>query len=159
MGERTPHQSADAKGAFVGISARHKKDHFVRSVIEGITFGMKDSLEIMKSQGIQIDQIRLTGGGAKSKFWKKLQADIYNSEVVTLSSSEGPAFGAAILAGVGSCVFESIETATEELIKIKERISPDKAEVKKYKPLYEEFKSLYPALKTDFENIAGLVKK
>jgi xylulokinase len=159
MGERTPHQSADARGGFIGITARHNKDHFIRSVIEGITFGMKDSLEIIKNQGIKIDQIRLTGGGAKSRFWKKLQANIYNSEVVTVSSSEGPAFGAAIMAGVGSSVYGSIEEAAENIIKIKERIEPDKAEVKRYKPLYEEFKSLYPVLEQNFSNISGLVKR
>lgn len=156
MGERTPHQSADARGAFVGITARHNKDHFIRSVIEGITFGMKDSLEIIRSQGVKIDQIRLTGGGAKSKFWKKLQANIYNSEVVTVNSSEGPAFGAAVMAGVGVSIYESIEEAADNMIKVKERIEPDKSEVKKYKPLYEEFRSLYPALENDFGKIAGL---
>ena len=159
MGERTPHQSADARGAFVGITARHNKDHFVRSVIEGITFGMKDSLEIMKNQGITIDQIRLTGGGAKSKFWKKLQANIYNSEVVTVSNSEGPAFGAAIMAGVGSLVYESIETATEQIIKIKERIEPDKKSAAEYKSLYSEFTELYPALKNNFYQISELSRR
>ncbi|HEY9187277.1 MAG TPA: xylulokinase [Ignavibacteria bacterium] len=159
MGERTPHQSADAKGAFVGISARHNKEHFIRAVIEGITFGMKDSLEIVKEQGIKIEQIRLTGGGAKSKFWRKLQANIYNSEVVTVNNTEGPAFGAAIMAGVGGYVFGSIEEATEKIIKVKERVEPEKSEAKKYKAFYDEFKSLYPALKKNFENISLLLKK
>jgi xylulokinase len=156
MGERTPHQSAEARGAFIGITARHHKDHFIRAVIEGITYGMKDSLEIMKTQGLKIDQIRLTGGGAKSKFWKKLQANIYNSEVVTVSSSEGPAFGAAIMAGVGGSVYNSIEEATEKIIKIKEVIEPNKKKADRYKELYSEFTKLYPALAKSYSRIALL---
>jgi xylulokinase len=159
MGERTPHQSADAKAAFVGISARHKKEHFIRSTVEGITFGMKDSLEIIRKQGIKIEQIRLTGGGAKSKFWKKLQADIYNSEVVTTSSEEGPAFGAALMAAVGVELFESIESATEKFIKLKERIEPNDSEAKAYQQLYEEFVQLYPALKNNFTAISRMIKE
>jgi xylulokinase len=158
MGERTPHQSADARATFVGISARHKKEHFIRSTIEGITFGMKDSLEIIKKQGIKIEQIRLTGGGAKSKFWKKLQANIYNSEVVTTGSEEGPAFGAAIMAAVGVGFLESIEYATEKFIKIKERIEPNKTETKTYQQLYKEFVQLYPALKNNFASISKIIK-
>jgi xylulokinase len=158
MGERTPHQSSDAKAAFVGISARHQKEHFIRSTIEGITFGMKDSLEIIRKQGIKIEQIRLTGGGAKNKFWKKLQANIYNSEVVTTSSEEGPAFGAAIMAAVGVELFESIESVAEKFIKLKERVEPDKSDAKIYQQLYEEFVQLYPALKNNFATISKITK-
>jgi xylulokinase len=158
MGERTPHQSADAKGAFVGISARHQREHFIRSTIEGITFGMKDSLEIIRKQGIKIKQIRLTGGGAKNKFWRKLQANIYNSEVVTTSIEEGPAFGAAMMAAVGVKLYESIESTAEKFINLKERIEPNKSESKIYEQLYKEFVQLYPTLKNSFVAISKIIK-
>jgi xylulokinase len=156
MGERTPHQSADAKGAYIGISPRHTKSHFVRSTLEGITFGMRDSLEIMRDLGLHIDQIRLTGGGAKSKFWKQLQANIYQTEVATVNSSEGPAFGAAIMAGVGAKIFKSIEEATENIIKVVENTQPVKEDSEKYEKYYQLFKSLYPKLKNSFTEIAKI---
>jgi xylulokinase len=156
MGERTPHQSADAKGAFIGISSRHTKYHFIRSTLEGITFGMRDCLEIIRDLGIKIEQIRLTGGGAKSKFWKQLQANIYRSEVATVNSTEGPAFGAAIMGGVGAKIYKSIEEATENIIKVVERIEPDKDESEKYEHYYKIFQSLYPKLKNSYSEIGKL---
>jgi xylulokinase len=156
MGERTPHQSATARAAFIGLTARHTKAHCVRAILEGITFGMRDSLEIIRNLGLKIKEIRLTGGGGKSTFWKQLQADIYGAEVVTVNSTEGPAFGAAIMAGVGAGIYGDIVEATENLVKPIERTQPRKEEMKRYEEYYHLFTELYPALKKSYAKIATL---
>ncbi|HLX11316.1 MAG TPA: xylulokinase [Bacteroidota bacterium] len=145
-GERTPHQSASARAAFVGATIRHTKDHFTRAVFEGITFGMKDSLEIIRSMGIGVNEIRLSGGGAKSKFWRQLQADIYGVEVMTVNTREGPAFGAALLAAVGTGIYASIAEAVGQTVRIDDRISPNPDNAKKYTDFYQVYKEIYPAL-------------
>ncbi len=154
-GERTPHRSATARGAFIGAGIRHEKKHFSRAVLEGITYAMRDSLEIIRRLDIPIRQIRLTGGGAKSRFWRQLQADIYGSEVATVNSSEGPAFGAALMAGVGAGVFSNISEAAEQMVSVTETIQPT-ADSLLYSERYQIFTSLYPALKTTFEKIHQL---
>jgi xylulokinase len=152
-GERTPHQSAMARGAFIGATIRHTKAHFSRSVLEGITYGMRDSLEIVKSMGLEIQQIRLTGGGAKSKFWRQLQADIYGHEVALVNTSEGPAFGAALLAGVGSGVYRHVLEATENIVRVTESIAPDPTRAAMYSDWYEIYRGLYPALSETYSAI------
>ncbi len=151
-GERTPHRSASARGAFIGATIRHQRKHFSRAVLEGITFAMRDSLEILRHLGIPIRQIRVTGGGAKSRFWRQLQADVYGSEVAMVNSDEGPAFGAGLMAGVGAGTYSSISEATEGIVSIKETIQPtDEASI--YGERYQTFTSLYPALEDTFEKI------
>jgi xylulokinase len=152
-GERTPHRSASARAAFIGATLRHTKAHFSRAVIEGITFGMRDSLEIIKSLGITIDQIRLTGGGAKNKFWRQLQANIYGTEIALVNSSEGPAFGAALLAGAGTGVFASIGQAVEQTIRITERIEPDLTLSERYSDYYRIYSKIFPNLKDSYTTI------
>ena len=151
-GERTPHRSASARGSFVGATIRHKRKHFSRAVLEGITFAMRDSLEIIRHLGIPIRQIRVTGGGAKSRFWRQLQADVYGSEVAMVNSDEGPAFGAALIAGVGAGVYTSISEAVEGIVSVAETIQPTE-ESSIYDERYQTFISLYPALKNTFEKI------
>ncbi|MBI3004506.1 MAG: xylulokinase [Ignavibacteriales bacterium] len=146
IGERTPHQSASARASFVGASIRHTKDHFARSVFEGITFAMRDSFEIIKSLGIPIEQVRLTGGGARNKFWRKLQADIYGQEVVTVNTTEGPALGAALMAGVASGIFENLVEAVERVVKITETTEPDVRNSESYNQSYELFRETYSHL-------------
>jgi xylulokinase len=153
MGERTPHKDPMARGAFVGVSARHGRDHFARSIFEGITFGMRDSLEIFRGLQVPIRRVVATGGGAVNPFWRQLQADIYGEEVVTVNSQEGPAFGAAILAMVGSGVYPSISTACAKLIRVASKTSPRKAKVAIYNQWYAEYRKLYPALKGSFSSI------
>ncbi|MEO8166782.1 MAG: xylulokinase [bacterium] len=154
-GERTPHRSASARGGFFGASMRHEKKHFSRSVLEGITYAMRDSLEIIRRLDIPIRQIRLTGGGAKSKFWRQLQADVYGSEVATVNSSEGPAFGAALMAGVGAGVYSNVAEAAARLVTVTETIQPSQ-ESSIYNERYQIFTSLYPALKPTFGKIHQL---
>ncbi|MBD3266333.1 xylulokinase [bacterium] len=146
-GERTPHKDPYARGGFIGLTIRHKREHLVRAVLEGITFAMRDSLEILREQGVEIKEVRATGGGAKSAFWKQLQADIYGCEIATLSADQGPAFGAAIMAGVGTGMYKSIPEACDSLLSVVERTEPVAANVKEYNDFYHVYKHLYPSIK------------
>ncbi|HTC20363.1 MAG TPA: FGGY-family carbohydrate kinase, partial [bacterium] len=153
MGERTPHKDLYARGAFVGISARHGRAHFARSVFEGMIFGMRDSLEIFRDLKVPIRRVVATGGGAVNPFQRQLQADIYGEEVVTVNSQEGPAYGAAILAMVGAHLYPSVPAACSKLIRVATRTSPRAKQVKTYNGWYSEFRELYPALKDSFKSI------
>ena len=152
-GERTPHRSASARSSFIGATIRHTKNHFSRAVLEGITFGMRDSLEIIKSLRIEIGDIRLTGGGAKSKFWRQLQADIYGHEVSVVDTTEGPAFGAALLAGVGTNLFDSVQEAVKRNVRVIERIQPNIRAVDEYTEYYRIYTGFLPNLQHTYDKI------
>jgi xylulokinase len=152
-GERTPHRSASARAGFIGATIRHTKNHFSRAAFEGITFGMRDSLEIIKSMGVDVNQIRLTGGGAKNKFWNQLQANIYGCEVVLVNASEGPAFGAALIAGTAAGVYIGLEQAVDQTIRIIERIEPDLTLMKCYNEYYGIYSKIFPNLKDSYTTI------
>lgn len=156
MGERTPHKDANAKGVFFGLTIRHGKTHLVRSIMEGVACGMRDSLEIMKELGVEIDQIRITSGGARSTLWAQIQADVYGTEVATVNIYEGSAFGATILAGVGVGVFESVEQATDNIVRVTNHIEPIAKNVDMYNDYYKIYKSLYPKLKESFSEISNI---
>jgi xylulokinase len=147
MGERTPHLDANARAAFVGLTASHTRGHAVRAVLEGVAFSLKDSIEIFSELGARAESIRLGGGGAKSAFWQQIQADVYASEVETIEAEEGAAFGAAILAGVGAGFWPTVDEACEKTIKRARRIAPDSDSVKKLQRNYEAYKLLYSALR------------
>jgi xylulokinase len=155
-GERTPHADPYARGAFIGLTPRHGKTHMVRSVIEGVTFGMRDSLELIKGLGVPIGQIRASGGGARSAFWRQMMADVFGAEVVTINAKEGPAFGVALLAAVGTGTFKSVEVACSRTISVVEQTKPNAAASKEYDKNYAVFGSLYRALKGEFKKIAEL---
>ncbi|MCX7012220.1 MAG: FGGY-family carbohydrate kinase, partial [Candidatus Sumerlaeota bacterium] len=146
-GERTPHLDSNAKGVLFGVTARHKRAHVVRAVLEGVTYGMRDGLELMKKLKTPIREIRLTGGGAKSALWRQIQADIYGQQVVTINVDAGPPFGAAIIAGVAVGVYKDFASVCRTLIKVAERIDPIEANVKACNQTYALFRDLYPALK------------
>ncbi len=158
-GERTPHKDADARGGFVGFSLRHDRSHIMRSVFEGITFGMRDSMSIMRELGVEIEQIRATGGGAKSPFWLQLQADIYGAPVVTVNNDEGPAFGAALMGGVAANVFDDLAEASDEIVQVESAADPDAGRAAMYDEWYTRFRALYPALKDEFSALADTVEK
>ncbi len=149
-GERTPHADPFARGCFIGITARTSRADIIRSVLEGITFGMKDQIEIMRSLGISIREVRSAGGGAKSKFWRKLQSDMYNARVVTTNLSEGAALGAAILSAVGAGQYKSVPEACSKIIKTKISGTPDKAMVQFYNDRHIIYQRLYRDLKGEF---------
>jgi len=147
MGERTPHLDANARAAFVGLTASHTKAHLTRAVMEGVAFSLRDSFEIFRELGAPIETIRLGGGGAKSKLWQQIQADAYGQMVEVPEADEGAAFGAAILAGVGAGAWNSVDEACEKTIRIKERIEPNRESIEKLNRNYEANKLLYSALR------------
>ncbi len=146
MGERTPHLDANARAAFVGLSASHTRAHLTRAVMEGVTFSLRDSFEIFKETGAEISAIRLGGGGAKSALWRQIQADVFGQAVEVLEGDEGAAFGAAILAGVGAGAWQTVDEACEKTIRVTKRVEPDKASAERMDRNYEAYKLLYSAL-------------
>ena len=153
MGERSPHNDPDAAGTFIGMRMDTKREDMTLAVFEGVTFALRDSLEVARSLGIKIEKTMICGGGAKSPLWKRLVANILNVEVDVPMSEEGPGFGAAILAAVGCGEYESVEKAAKSIIKIKEKIKPEADLVVKYEEKYQKFKKIYPALKDVFKEI------
>lgn len=153
-GERTPHPDPLARGAFIGATVRHQKAHFTRAVLEGVAFGLKDSFELIKSAGLEnIKQVRISGGGAQSPVWRQILADVLDVELVTINTAEGGAFGAALLAGVGANIWDSVDQACAETISLTGTTSPDPLSVAAYQKHYQVFKQLYPALKDIFHTI------
>ena len=155
-GERTPYPDPNARGVFFGLSLRHQKAHLIRAVLEGITFGMRDSLELIRSLNVPIQQIRASGGGGKSRFWRQLQADIFGTEVVTINMDEGPAFGVALLAAVGTGTYASVEEACKATIRIVEKTKPNPKNVKIYEQFYRFYHSLYGTFRQKYAELANL---
>ena len=147
QGERTPHLDAYARGGWIGLTASHSRRHLVRAVLEGVAFSLKDCLGILLQQGLLIEQIRATGGGAKSAVWRQIIADILGVELVTTSNTEGPAFGAALLAGVASGVYPSVAEACRATVRIAERTLPQPETSAAYAAAYATYQALYPALR------------
>jgi xylulokinase len=145
FGERTPHLDANARAAFVGITASHTRGHFVRAVMEGVAYSLKDTFSLFAELGIPVRSIRLGGGGARGKLWQQIQADVYGQPVELLEAEEGGAFGAALLAGVGVGAWPSVEAACAATVRVAEVIEPKNAEV--MAAGYEEYRRVYPALK------------
>lgn len=156
-GERTPHADPHARGAWIGLSLRHGKPHLIRSILEGATYAMRDSLEIIREMQVPAHEVHLSGGGARSKFWRQLQADVYGLKAVTTNSLEGPAYGVALLAAVGTGAYKSIVEACEATIKVEESTSPNLKSRKIYDASYPLYRKLYRSLKDDFRIIAELV--
>jgi xylulokinase len=153
-GERTPHPDPLARGAFIGLTIRHSLPHLTRSVLEGVSFGLRDSFELMKSAGLEnISQVRVTGGGARSPLWRQILADVLQAEVVTVNTTEGAAYGAALLAATGAGAFRRVESACDASVKITGGTSPNPAQVSEYQKYYELYRGLYPALKSTFSNM------
>ncbi|GCF08818.1 xylulokinase [Dictyobacter arantiisoli] len=147
QGERTPHLDAYARGGWIGLTASHDRRHLIRSVLEGVAFSLKDCYSIIREQGLELNQLRATGGGAKSPIWRQIIADVLGVELVTTNASEGPAFGAALLAGVAGGVYASVQEACAQTVKIVSRTEPNTALAPVYEQTYEVYKALYPALK------------
>ncbi|MCK4401108.1 xylulokinase [bacterium] len=158
-GERTPHANPDAKAVFFGISPRHTKAHIIRSVMEGVSFGLRDSLEIIKGLGIPVSEIRASGGGAKSKLWKHIQSDVNKEPIYTINVDEGPAFGAALLAMVGAEIYSSVPEACSQTVKTIDKIEPVSENIKIYNELYKLYKDLYNSLKGNFKQRSELIRQ
>lgn len=147
MGERTPYTDSKIRGSFIGIDASHTLIDFTRSVVEGITYSIRDSFEIMKKNGKFIDEIISVGGGSKNSDWLQMQADIFGVTITTLKQEEGPALGSAILASSGCGWFNSIEDCIAEFVKFDEQYIPNTNNVVKYDSLYQIYREIYPATK------------
>jgi xylulokinase len=156
-GERTPHFDPDAKGAWVGLTVRHGRAHLIRSLLEGATFAMRDSLELIREMGVAIDQVRASGGGARNALWKQIQADIYGCGVHALNSTEGPAFGAALLAQVGTGGFKSVLEACDATIRVVDSTRVDPKAKAYYDRAYAIYRQLYQDLRGSFRTISRLV--
>jgi xylulokinase len=146
MGERTPHLDPNARAALVGLTASHTRAHVVRAILEGVAFSLRDSLEIFRDMNVPVQSIRLGGGGARSKLWRQIQADVYAHAVDIVQAEEGAAYGAALLAGVGGGLWKSVDDACADVVRVVDRIEPDAKAVKVLEPLYRSYRELYPAL-------------
>jgi xylulokinase len=152
-GERTPHPDPLARGAFVGLTVRHTLPHLTRAVLEGVAFGLRDSFELIKTAGqVQVRQVRVSGGGAKSPLWRQILADVFNAELVTVNTTEGAAYGAALLAGVGTGAWKDVPSACQAAIKLTGSTKPQPANLEPYEKQYRLYTQLYPALKPVFHN-------
>ena len=155
-GERTPHADPLARAGWVGITGRTGRNELIRSVMEGATFAMNDVVSIFRERGIQPRQIRLSGGGARSAMWRQMQADVYGNTCATVRTEEGPAYGVAILAAVGTGRYRSVRQACDAIIKVTRTIKPNAAAKRKYRKYYAQYVRLYPALKEEFPRMAEL---
>ena len=156
MGERTPHLDAPARGGWIGMTARHTRADLIRSVLEGVSFSQKDCLDIIETMGVPVRSARLSGGGARSAFWRQMLADVFGKPVVTLETQEGSAYGAAILALVGTGVFDSVTEACHAVVREVETVCPRPHESQLYARGHEVYTSLYPTLKPIYRLIQNI---
>ena len=156
MGERTPHLDPDCRGVFFGLSAIHTKKHLLRAVMEGVSYSLCDCNEILQEMGVDVTQMMACGGGGKSPVWRQMLADLYNCTVKTVRQEEGPALGAAILAGVGCGIYPSVEKACEMLISEKSRTEPEPALSEIYGRYHKVYQNLYSSLKQNYKDLARL---
>jgi xylulokinase len=153
-GERTPHPDPHARGAFIGLTLRHNRGSLTRAVLEGVAFGLKDSFRLIQEAGLPtFTQIRASGGGTKSALWQQILASVLNYELVTVNTSEGAAFGAALLAGVGAGAWPDVFSACHQTIRVTGRTLPNPQDVEIYKYSYSLYRDLYPALRTSFSRM------
>lgn len=156
MGERSPILDENARGVFFGLSAIHSKKDMIRSILEGVLYSQRNCIEVFSEMGITPEKMLATGGGAASKLWKQMMADVYDCPVSTIDNKEGPALGVAILAGVGTGIYSSIEEACEKIIKEKSQQEPIKENIPQYTKMYNIYKSIYPNLKDNFSQLSKL---
>lgn len=157
-GERTPYPDPDARGAYFGITLRHGKPHMVRSTLEGVAYGLRDSLELMRALGLEIRQVRASGGGARSPLWRQILSDVFNSEIALVNITEGAAYGAALLAGAGSGVYASVEDACAQTIRITDSVKQGN-DTSVYDDYYQVYRALYPALKAQFKQVSEITAR
>jgi xylulokinase len=148
MGERTPYLDPNARGMLAGLTASHTRDHVIRAILEGVAFSLRDTFTIFKEIEVPVETIRLGGGGARSKLWRQIQADIYGQKVEIVEAEEGAAYGAAILAGVGAKAWPSVDAACDAVVRVAESVSPSAEDSKVMDKAYAAYRRLYPAMKS-----------
>lgn len=151
MGERSPHNDPKARAVFLGMSMDTTREEMTQAVLEGVAFGLRDSLEVAKNLGIQITRTKICGGGAKSPLWRKIIANVMNLKIDIIESEEGPGYGGAILAAVGCKEYKSVSDAVEKLIKIVDTVEPEEELAAKYERQYQKFRQIYPSVKGLFQ--------
>jgi xylulokinase len=149
-GERHPYPDPLARGAFAGLTLRHGLPHMVRSVMEGVAFAMRDLLELLRALGVNPSEAVVSGGAANSPVWRQIVADIMGFPLYTVNTSEGGAFGAAILAAVGAGAWPDVPSACAQMVRRVDEIQPEADGVADYRRLYPSFRGLYPALRETF---------
>jgi xylulokinase len=155
MGERTPHLDPEARAVFFGLTGRHTRAHMIRSILEGVAYSLRDSLEILREMGAPLGEVRFSGGGARSALWRQIQADVFGLPGVTLNVGEGPAFGAALLAGVGTGAYATVEEACDATLRVEECTAPQPESVGVYARYYPIYRALYPALREQFAAVTA----
>jgi xylulokinase len=155
-GERTPHRDPLARGAFFGLTTRHTKAHMTRALMEGVIFSLRESVDIMRELGVEMDHARATGGGARGTLWRELQADIYRMPVARTTTEEGPAYGAALLAGVGAGIYGDVEAASAKVALAPERHEPDAARAARYDALFALYRGLYTATRETMHELSDV---
>lgn len=156
-GERTPYPNPHARGVFFGITLRSDRSHFMKAVLEGVAYGLRDSFSILDEMGVPITQVRASGGGARSSIWRQIQADVTGKDHVTINIDEGPALGVALLAGVGAGIYPSVAEACRSVIKVATETKSNPAAKKAYDGFYPVYQSLYQSLKGEFDTVSKLV--
>lgn len=156
MGERTPHLDANARGVFFGLSAMHTRSNMIRAVMEGVTYSLRDCIEVFREMNVQVNDMMACGGGGSSPLWRSMLADVYGCPVKTVSSKEGPALGAAILASVGSGLYSDVTEACREIVKTDKIQVPVKDNVPEYEKYYQLYRKIYPQLRNSFAELAEL---
>ncbi len=152
-GERTPHLDPHARGALIGLTLAHGRGHIVRSILEGVTYALRDSFEIIEGLGVPVKQVRAGGGGAKNPFWRQMQADVFGKAVSAMAADEGPAYGVALLAAVGAGHYKDISEACAAAVKTAESSKPDAKTKKVYDQTFPVFQGLYRALQGEFPKL------
>lgn len=155
MGERTPHLDANARGVLYGVTARHGRAHVLRAVLEGVVYSLRDSLEILRAMGVPVGEVRASGGGGRSALWRQIIADVFDASVVSVAAQEGPAYGAALLAAVGSARYASVPEACAAWVQLAARTEPLPNNVAVYEAQYRLYQDLYPALRPLFARSAA----
>jgi xylulokinase len=148
QGERTPHADPDARGAFAGLSLRHGRGHLTRAVLEGVAFGLRDSLELLRAVGVEADAGRVSGGGARSELWLRIVASVLGLPLERTEAEEGAAFGAALLGGVQAGLFADAHEAVAATVRVRDRVEPDRDWQAAYEEGYARYRLLYPTLRS-----------
>ena len=154
MGERTPHLDPQARGGWIGLTAKHTRADLIRAVIEGVSYSQKDCLDVVEQLGVAVSSARVSGGGARSLFWRQILADVFGKRVARLETQEGSAYGAALLAMVGTGEYDSVPEACAATIREADSVEPRAAEAALYKRGHEVYRALYPALRPLYGRMA-----
>jgi xylulokinase len=155
MGERSPINDTNARGTFIGMTMDNTRSDLTQAVLEGVAFGIRDSLEVARSLGLDIKKSRICGGGAKSPLWRTIFANVCNLDIEVIESEEGPGYGGAMLAMVACGEYPSVQAIAEQFVKVVDTVKPDPAIAARYEERYQVFRTIYPAVKELFPAING----